>query len=241
MLLWLLPIAALFTAVLSGVFGMAGGMLLMGAYTVALPVATAMVLHGATQLVANGSRALLLRRHVYWLGLVLYASGAVSAFALLSRVHYVPSPLVVFAGLGAAPFVSLVLPARWFDFERPAAAVLCGAAVVAVQLLAGAAGPLLDIAFVRTQLTRNQVVATKAVTQVLSHALKIAYFAPLMHAGSVSPQLGLSLLVATLLGTRIGTELLQRLSDERFRRYSRAIILVTGSVYLTKAAWLCFL
>jgi uncharacterized membrane protein YfcA len=230
-----LALTALLTALLSGVFGMAGGMILMGVYAALLPVAGAMVLHGGTQLIANGSRAFLLWRDVCWRSFAFYVAGALAAFAALWRAHLVPSPLVVFLGLGLSPFVAALLPARYFDFERPGAALWCGMQVASVQLLAGAAGPLLDLAFVNTRLTRTQVVATKAVSQVFSHALKLAYFIPLASRGMITPTLGLAVLCTTLLGTRIGTELLRRMSDYSFRRYSRYIVYVTGGVYLVKA------
>ena len=238
MLVLALAFTALCTALLSGIFGMAGGMVLMGVYTALLPVPTAMVMHGGTQLVANGSRAFLLRRHVYWRGFALYVLGALGAFALLSVVHYVPDPRVVFAGLGLAPFVAPLLPERFMSFERREAALLTGVLVAAVQLLAGAAGPLLDVAFVRTRLTRHEVVATKAVTQVFSHVLKIVYFAQAMHDDAITLELAVALLVATLLGTRLGTLVLERMSDAAFRRYTRAIVLGVGAVYLCKAGWL---
>jgi hypothetical protein len=46
LLLPALALAALVTAFLSGILGMAGGMILMGALLALLPVADAMVLHG---------------------------------------------------------------------------------------------------------------------------------------------------------------------------------------------------
>ena len=49
--------AVLPTAFISGIFGMAGGILLMGVFVWLLPVAQAMVLHGITQTVSNCSRA----------------------------------------------------------------------------------------------------------------------------------------------------------------------------------------
>ena len=50
-----------------------------------------------------------------------------------------------------------------------------------MNLTAGVAGPLLDIFFVRTALTRHAIVATKAATQVFSHLMKImVYGAPLL-------------------------------------------------------------
>ena len=58
-------VAALVTATISGVFGMAGGLILMGVLTTYLPVASAMVLHGFIQIISNASRAFLLRRRPY--------------------------------------------------------------------------------------------------------------------------------------------------------------------------------
>jgi uncharacterized membrane protein YfcA len=233
----LLACTALATAILSGVFGMAGGMVLMGVYAALLPVAAAMVLHGATQLLANGMRAAILWRDIYWRGLRFYLVGSLAAFVLLFQLRYVPHQGVVFLGLGLAPFVAALLPARLLDFERPGAAVLCGAQVVAVQLLAGAAGPLLDVAFVETRLSRTQVVATKAITQVFSHTLKLVYFIPLMTKGAPELETVLAILIATLIGTVMGTRILARLTDHTFRVWSRYIIYGIGAFYLYKA---CF-
>lgn len=230
-----LSLTALATAVLSGIFGMAGGMVLMGVYTALLPVPTAMVMHGGTQTIANVSRALILRKDVYWRGFVLYALGALVAFAAMASLRYVPHPAVVFLGLGLTPFVAPLLPSRVMDFERPLAAVLCGFNVAALQLVAGAAGPLLDVAFLSTRLTRQQVVATKAVTQVFSHLLKLAYFLPALSTDELSPTLLVAILAATIVGTRLGTYALARMSDASFRRYSRAIVYAIGAAYLCKA------
>lgn len=238
MLVALLGFAALITATLSGVFGMAGGMVLMGVYAALLPVPSAMVLHGTTQWIANGSRAVWLWRDVYWRGVAFYAVGALSAFVVMSRLQYVPEPLMVFLGLGLAPFVARVLPAKHLDFERSGSALACGAIVATGMLIAGATGPLLDVMFVETRLTRTQVVSTKAISGMLAHSFKLAYFAPLVHADVVTPTLAITLLLATLLGTRIGTLLLARMSDHNFRNWSRRILYAIGTLYLVRAALL---
>lgn len=234
--LWL-SLCAFGTAVLSGIFGMAGGIVLMGVYVALLPVAAAMVMHGATQLFANALRALILWKDIYWRGIRFYAGSALVTFVGLCFVRYVPNQLVVYLGLGLAPFVARLLPARWLDFERPHAALFCGLQVTALNLTAGAAGPLLDVAFVETTLTKKQVVATKAISQVLSHSLKLAYFAPLMTGSEVPPAALLGILLATLLGTLTGTRILERLSDHNFRTISRYLVYGIGLVYLCKAAF----
>jgi uncharacterized membrane protein YfcA len=210
----------------------------MDVYAALLPVPTAMVMHGGTQLVSNVARALLLWRAVYVRGFAHYVVGALVAFGAMLGLSYVPDPLLVFLGLGAAPFLAALVPARWVDFQRPGAAVTCGFVVAAVQLLAGAAGPLLDVAFLDTRLSREQVVATKATTQVFSHLLKLAYFVPAMSSHTITPALAGCVLFATILGTRLGTLLLRRMSDQAFRRYSRRIVYAIGGVYLCKAGLL---
>jgi uncharacterized protein len=51
-----------------------------------------------------------------------------------------------------------------------------GLFVATLSLAAGIAGPILDLFFVCSKMTRHAVVATKAMTQSLSHLLKILYF-----------------------------------------------------------------
>ena len=102
------------------------------------------------------------------------------------------------------------------------------------------AGPLLDIFFVRTALTRHQIVATKAGTQVFSHLMKIVvYGAPLLALGGkgMPPWWVFAFAVPlSMLGTVAGGFVLDRLSDVNFKRYLRLIVTVIGGVYLVQAA-----
>ncbi|HET8938518.1 MAG TPA: sulfite exporter TauE/SafE family protein [Polyangiales bacterium] len=238
LLLVLLGLTSLVTATLSAMFGMVGGMLLMGVYAALLPIPAAMVMHGSTQLLSNLSRAFLLRHRVFWSGVWLYVVGAVASFAALYSVHWVPSPFFVFASLGLTPFLAVLLPKHILDFERKPAAVATGSLVAALQLTAGAAGPLLDVAFIDSQMDREQVVATKAVTQCFSHSLKLVYFVPALSSGSIQPELLACVFAATLVGTKLGTLVLKRMTDASFRRYTRAIIYAVGLMYLGKATLL---
>ncbi|NBS03038.1 MAG: sulfite exporter TauE/SafE family protein, partial [Rhizobiales bacterium] len=70
MLAWptlgLLAVSVLGTSFISGIFGMAGGMVLVGVLLALFDVAPAMLLFGVTQTAANGWRCLLWRKHVRW-------------------------------------------------------------------------------------------------------------------------------------------------------------------------------
>ena len=55
-------LATLGTAFLSSIFGMLGGLILMGILVTIMPVSSAMILHGLIQLTSNGYRAWLNRK-----------------------------------------------------------------------------------------------------------------------------------------------------------------------------------
>ena len=80
----LLCLVMLATAFLSGLFGMAGGMILIGVLLALLPLPAAMVLHAVTQMASNGWRAVLWRRHIAWAPVCSNFLGA--ALALLAVV-----------------------------------------------------------------------------------------------------------------------------------------------------------
>lgn len=233
MTLLLLGLAAFGTAVLSATLGMAGGLLLMGVYTALLPVEAAMVLHGLTQLLANGLRAGVHARSVHLPGVGTYALGAGLAWAVLAPLAWVPSATFVYLGLGLVPFVARLAPrSPLLDFARPGAAGLAGFLVCGVQMIAGVAGPILDVFFLDTRMDRHAVVGTKAATQSVSHLAKIAFFAPLLPAQALAPVQVVAVLLGAGLGTLAGSRLLDRWSDQGFRAATRTVVLLIGAGYL---------
>jgi uncharacterized membrane protein YfcA len=233
-------VMAFLTAALSGVFGMAGGLALKGALALVLPVSATFVVHGMLQLVANGWRAILHRKFVNWRIVAVYALGALTAGALIGLIAYEPTRATLYLLMGLVPGL-VWLPPGWIkvDASRPGQAYVCGVAVTGMNLTAGVAGPLLDVFFVRTALTRHQIVATKAATQVFSHLMKIVvYGAPLFAAGGkgVPPLWVFALAIPlSMLGTAAGGVVLNRLSDVDFKRYLRLILTGIGAVYLAQA------
>ena len=240
MIVWtVILLTVLGTAILSGVLGMAGGLVLMGVLVLLLPVSAAMIVHGAVQAASNGARFLFLREHVQWRIVPPYAVGAALVVAAFAAVTLVPEPGVVLMLIGAFPWLARATPHfSRLDIRRPATAFTCGAVVTAAQLLAGASGPLLDAFYLHGSLDRYQVVASKALTQTLGHVVKVGYYGLLV--GSATAEVSVALLAVACLvavaGARIGTRLLARLPDDRFRRISGYVILALGAVCFARGA-----
>jgi uncharacterized protein len=133
------------------------------------------------------------------------------------------------------------LPKHWLelDAQRPLHALISGFLVTLVNLTAGVAGPLLDIFFVRTTLTRHQIVATKAATQVFSHLAKIGVYGGLLGGGlaqGIPPWWLFALAIPTsMLGTAAGGRILDRITDVDFKRWTAWIVTGIGVLYLIKA------
>src|SRR5262245_59570334 len=96
----------LVTSFISGIFGMAGGMILLGVLLIYLDVAPAMVLFGAIQTAANGWRATLWVRYVDWSIVWRFLVGSTLMFLVLRSVALLPSKAMLYFGLGLIPFAA---------------------------------------------------------------------------------------------------------------------------------------
>jgi len=231
-------LAAGLCAVISGLFGMAGGMVFMGIIASFMSVSAAMVVHGVVQSVSNGSRSLILKEHIRWDILGWQLLGALPAIAVMLLLAFKPDKAQLYLVLGFLPLL-LWLPRGWLagDAEKPRHAMLCGAMVMGLNLSAGIAGPALDFFYVKTALSRKAIVATKALTMFASHLVKIGYFGiPLIAATGLSdlPPLWIFAfaLPAVVLGTKLGTMMLEKFSDVGFRKYTRILVTMVGVVYV---------
>ena len=72
--------------------------------------------------------------------------------------------------LGVLPYIAWLVPKELsLDITKPFISIVAGGVVVFTNLIAGVGGPLLDVFFQRVDMTRHEVVATKAVAQTIGH------------------------------------------------------------------------
>lgn len=226
--------ATLATGLVSGILSMAGGMILMSIFSLLLSIPAAMVLHGVTQTVSNGSRVWLYRQHICWSILLPYSIGALAILGLFSWVSFVPDIAMVFLLIGGLPFFSIGLPAKMnLDVSRPGIALACGLLVTGIQMLAGASGPVLDMFYVNSTLSRQQILGTKAITQALGHLIKYGYYALVLKLGLALPmEVYACVVVAAVMGNWLASHVVMRINDAKFKRTGRYVIPLIGVVYI---------
>lgn len=224
------------TSLLSGIFGMAGGLILLWVLLFLYPVGTAIAIHGVIQTVSNGSRAWFSRSYIDWKILATLCMGVAASASVLLFIDYTPNLTVVLIGVGLMPIL-VWLPVRHLrlDASRPLHAFICGLLSGALTLSVGVAGPTVDIFFIRTKMDRRKIIATKASIQTLSHLAKVAFY---WNAASALPAGDwISVVIAApiaVLGARAGNGILQRITDANFRDWTRWIVTGVGTVYLVQ-------
>lgn len=224
---------------LSGVFGMAGGMILLGVLLNYFDVATGMIFFSIIQLFANGWRVVQWRHYILWGIFGWYFVGAVIAFAGMWMIAFVPDKAMVYLGLGVMPFVVEALPASMRpNIEWKGVPLLTGVATTIIQILAGVGGLFLDIFFQKSMLDRKTTNATKAVAQSFSHIVRAFYFGSLTGIGDVPLWATGPAILLAIAGTSLAPFVIERMTDHGFRQWTRAIIFAISVVYLVRAAWL---
>ena len=217
-------------------------MILMGVLLAFLPLPAAMMLHGISH-ASNGGRAFMLRDEVDWRVFRGYVVGAALALGLFAATSIVVGKAAALIAMGLTPFAALLLPEKLhLNVERRGHSALCGFVCLALNLVAGIAGPILDAFYVRSKMSRHAVVATKALTQTLSHLVKIVYFGGVIavQGGEVSPWLIPTMVLLAFLGTSLSRPVLDRMSDASFRQWTRWTVMTLGALYLASGLRLAF-
>lgn len=228
------------TTFLSGLFGMAGGMVLVGVLIALLPIQDALALHGITQMASNLWRALMWWRFIKPRTAIGYLLGCLIVLGGWTLWQYIPSKAVALLLLGILPFLGRLLPPRIRgNPETVIGGFAYGVLCMVLMLVTGVAGPVLDQFFLNGKLDRREIIATKGVCQVAGHGLKVLYFGVLLESSAaIDPMLAGLAIGSALLGTWIAKPVLQAMSDTTYRRWAGHIVTAVSLYYVGYGGWL---
>ncbi len=231
------------TAFLSGLFGMAGGLIgliLIGVLLTILPLPSAMVLHAITQMASNGWRAFLWRSHIRWRPVSVYMIGCALALGAWSITRYVPDKPVALLLLGVTPFMARLMPASIKpNPDSIWQGTFYGSVCMGLMLMTGVSGPLMDTFFLGGKFDRRGIVATKATCQVASHFAKLIYFGGIIdQAATLDPVLAAIAVAASMTGTTLARRILEAMTDTQFRTWAGRLITTVACYYIVYGSWL---
>lgn len=235
----LLSVIAFATAAFSAIVGMGGGITLLGAMALVLPPVDVIPIHGVVQLASNSTRTVAYFQHASWRLLAPYAIGLIVGVAIVTSLWsggQIP---------GFKPFIGcfLLIFLVWRRY-KPVLRNLplwsygpLGAVAGGLTLFVGATGPFIAPFFLRDDLTKEQVVATKAACQSVGHFLKLPAFAALGYAFVDRWPLLLGMSVAVIFGTFAGKQLQKHLSEAQFVQLFEIVLTAIAVLLVADGLW----
>ena len=235
MIVWVLVSAALLGAVLTAVFGLAGGTVFFAIATWVVSAKEAVPLHSITQLMGNFIRLIAFWDSVRW--------RIVGYFSLLSLLgaylgslcfqYFNAQMLEVLVGIFV--LISIFLPEKSTKSLSNGMVVLLGFASSFLGMIVAVTGPLLSAFFVMGGITKEQMISTKAVCQAITQLVKILMFASVIKFDfSKYGDLLLYLAIATLIGTLLGKKVVSKITERQFDILNKAILGIVSVTMILK-------
>jgi uncharacterized membrane protein YfcA len=228
----LLIAAAVGTSIISAIVGMAGGITLLAIMLLFMDPLVAIPLHAIVQLVSNGSRSIIHRKHIQWKILWPYLLPLLPlGWWSLELAQKLP-PDIARSLIGIFVLVATWRPGWLLLGTHPGNAspklrfLGLGTVVGILNVTIGATGPLIAPFFLNLGLTRFELIGSKAACQMGSHIAKIIVFGLVGFAYSQWVGLLTILSVGVIVGTWLGTRILGHVNEVWFVRIYRAVLTV---------------
>lgn len=231
MLLSFLGISAFLTSVLSGVIGMAGGVTLFALMTFFMPLESIIPVHGVVQLFSNFSRSYFLKKNINWTVIKFFSWGLLPGVFLalvIRKEAYNPAYIYLFISL--LIFYTLIkdrISHKKFHIKFKNY-FWVGLLVGCLSILAGTVGPLLAVFFQREDFSKEEIVATKAATQMLTHLMKIPTFLYLSFSYWEYKYIIVIMIIAAIAGTQLGVRILHKINKRVFFFLFRSALLIAA-------------
>ncbi len=212
-----LTVSVFFCSIVSGMMGMAGGVLFLGILASFVETAYIVPIYATVMTVSSGARTLLFYKHINWriffrftLGLLPGALLGIFIFQLL------PKDIIKLA-MGFFILAMIFLPVSKKESKLDVWVFLpVGLAAGFFGIFFGASGPLTSPFYVRQGIIKEAMIGTKSACSLLEHALKIYLFGMIGINVLDYGTLLIFLVIAVVPGIYIGKRLLNKISDRTF-------------------------
>lgn len=227
----IIVLAALLSATITAMFGLAGGSIFFVALTWTLSVKEAVPLHSLTQLMSNSMRLLAFWKTIRW--------DIVGYFSILSLLGAYLGSLcfeffnaeIVEVWVGIFILITILLPSKIDKSLSKKMVVLLGFFSSFLGMIVAVTGPLLSSFFVMNGISKEEMISTKSVCQAVTQLTKMIMFTSVISFDfSKYASLLVFLAIATILGTWLGKKLISKIPDNQYDRLNNLIL---GAVALS--------
>ena len=215
----LLELAALVAATIASITGFGGAVLLLPVMTLFFSVQEAVPILTIAQLIGNGGRAWYHRGQIDRRVVAWFALGGIPAAVGGSLFFALADTSLLRTGLGY--FLVLMVVIRHLPIPTTTKMPLWGFLPVGVlsgflSALLGSVGPLIAPFFLAYGLLKSAYIGTEAVTAVIVHLTKTIAYSQYAMISTNQVWWGLSLGPVMILGSYLGKQIVDRISEASF-------------------------
>ena len=219
-----LCIASFFTAMVSGAFGLGGGVMLLSLIAFLLPPLAIVPVHGVIHMVANLSRASLLWRSIKLTWMVPFVIGTVIGATIGGQIVFAIPKHFLQGIIGVFILYSMWGPSMKAFNSSWLASIGIGGFASFATMFVGGTGPLIAPFIKATTNERRMTVATQAAFMSWQHGVKILTFGILGFAFSTYTSLIAIMIVFTVLGSWSGKTILTWMPEKVFRKAFNVVL-----------------
>ncbi len=222
------------TSMITAMFSLGGGLLMVAILALAFPPAVVVPVHGAVQLGSNAGRAVVQRNHIQWQLIAWISLGAVPGVIVGGQfANLLPEYLFTLI-IGCFVLITAWLPQPKIVGENRLVQLIGGAVISALSMIVGPTGPLLAT-FIKGLADRRQLVATHATLMTIQNLLKVVTFTALGFAFADYLPLVAAMIVAGLGGTVVGSRILLKVPERVFRTGFKLVLTLVSLDLIRRA------
>ena len=235
----ILIIAAFITSSISAILGMGGGIILLGIMAIIIPEGYKVIaLHGMVQLFSNTTRTYIFRKNIknnlikqFFIGALIGVFLSIIIIITLINYFNVESANQIKVEV-LKPFIGLFI--IWYLFlkgpkkeKKTNSFIPVGLIAGLSSIFVGAVGPLIAPFFLSQNLNKNQIIANKAASQMITHLSKIPLFIYFFNVNYQSEwNVLLPLILAVYIGTNFGKKILSFIPETLFKKLFKITLFI---------------
>ena len=232
----LLVVISFAGAFITAAMGIGGGVIMIAFMATLMPAAAVIPVHGVVQVGANITRAVIQRAHIDWKTSAYFILGSVVGVSIGGSIVVTLPTDILRAGLGLFILYTVWGPKLKFVAEGYFTVSLIGLVASFLTMFFGATGVFIAGLLNQRGYAPQQFIGTHAICMGAQHTLKIIVFGFLGFAFADWLGVTVMMLAGGLVGTLLGSLVLNRLPKEVFARGLKIILTLLALNLLAMAA-----
>ena len=237
----ILLIASFLTSSISAVLGMGGGIILLGIMSIIIPEGYMVIaLHGVIQLISNSTRTFVFRNHIkkniinkFTIGALIGVLISILIILFITQHYNVNSADEIKVDF-LKPIIGIFILWHLFFKKRikkqnrkKKSFIYVGLIGGISSIFIGAIGPLIAPFFLKSELTKKNIIANKAACQTITHLTKFPLFIYFFNVNYINELNTLfPLILAVYIGTNFGKKILHFIPEELFKKIFKFTLLI---------------